>query len=53
MFILIGLISILLFILSANGVEIPMVAWAFNWSLLGIAFLSNILKVKNDKDKNN
>ena len=43
---------ILLFILSANGIVVPTIAWVFAWVGLGLTIVAGILKGIEKSQKN-
>lgn len=46
------MIFILLFILERNGVVVPQVAWVLAWTYVGVTVLNAIIKVLENRDKN-
>lgn len=46
------IILILLYVLGANGLVIPQIAWILAWTSVGVTVLNAIIKILEKHDKN-
>lgn len=46
------MICILLYVFEANGLVIPQIAWVLAWTSVGVTVLNTIIKVLENRDKN-
>lgn len=46
------IIFILLYVLEANGLVIPQIAWILAWTDVGITVLNVVIKILEKHDKN-